>query len=212
MPYFAFRNEGESSNRLATGHYQAFSSELFLYSVAALLKHQRFEQLNELTNQGYYIPPTKNRSRSKLVTFVMFNEYPEALLGYFSNQRISKEEWKVVYLKERLVESGFGYEDLVQADFVLHFISLLDTKLTEQYFHGFWINQLDFDSYPSELFIRSESKWFFERFAKCLRGVSKDEIKEFINSYNKKLGESSYYYGRLDWEHIIALEKIASQP
>lgn len=210
--YFAFRDEGDSSNRLAPGHYQAFGSELFLFTVAALLKHRRFEQLNELTNQGYYLPFTKHRRRNKLDSFVIFNENPESLLGYYRNLRVSEDQWKVTFLAERLTDNGFELEDLAQADFVLHFISLLDTKISKQFFYGYWGNQTLLDSYPFELFVRSESRWFFEKFAKCLREVTKDEILEFIDLYNEKLVEGGFGYRRLDWEHRIALEKIATRP
>jgi hypothetical protein len=56
LPYFGFRDEGENRQGTASDHYKVFGYELFIYAVAALLKYQRFEQLNELTQQGYLMP------------------------------------------------------------------------------------------------------------------------------------------------------------
>ena len=74
-----------------------------------------------------------------------------------------------------------------------------------------WHNQVLTDSYPFELFVRSESLWFFEKFARCLRGVSKDDIANFTELYNKKIANSGVHYRQLDWERRISLSKIATR-
>jgi len=212
LPYFYFRNEGESNSRWAADHYIVFGSELFLYTVAALLKHRKFEQLNELTHQGYYIPSSKNVRTERFILFNEFNRNSDALAEYYRNKQMREDYSKAAFLKERIIENEFSYEDLAQADFILHLISLLDNRKSEQSFYDVWKNQLPTDIRAFELFVRSESLWFFQKFAKCLREVSKENLTTFLEQYKKKIAESGMYYSRLDWEYKIALDKIATRP
>lgn len=209
LPYFTFRDEGDSRNRWAADHYEAFGSELFLYAVALLLKHRRFEQLNELTHQGYNIPRSKRGLPSEFISFNRFNQHPEALRGYYKNNNVREERQKSVFLKSRIPVGEITFEDLAQADFVLHLISLLDKRKDEDngFFYDIWVNQVLSDIYPFELFVRSESLWFFERFARCLRNVSKEELAGFVEAYSKKAGSGSYDFGQR-----IALSRIAARP
>lgn len=209
LPYFTFRDEGDSRNRLAADHYEAFGSELFLYAVALMLKHRRFEQLNELTHQGYYVPRLKRGLPGEFISFNRFNQHLEALRGYYKNNNVREERQKPVYLRSRMTEGEITYEDLAQADFVLHLISLLDTRRDEDdgFSYDFWVNQVQSDMYPFELFVRSESKWFFERFTKCLRNISKEDLSGLVEVYSKKAGGRGY-----DFERRIALNRIAARP
>jgi len=212
LPYFKFRNEGDSRNAMASDHYKAFGTELFLYAVAASLKYRRFEQLNELTQQGYYVPQSKNGRSGEFIAFTRFGVFPEASTGYYNNERIRQEMQKATYLKTRMPESEITFDDLAQADFVLYLISLLDSRQTGDFFYNIWSNQIYWEDYPLKLFLRSESLWFFSRFAECLRSISKDDIIQLIDSYNKKISESSFYSRPLDLEYRIALKKIATRP
>lgn len=209
LPYFTFRDEGDSRNRWAADHYEAFGSELFLYAVALLLKYRRFEQLNELTHQGYYVPRSKRGLPGEFISFNRFNQHQEALRGYYKNNNVREERQKPVYLRSRMTEGETTYEDLAQADFMLHLISLLDKRNDgdESFYYDFWVNQVQSDIYPFELFVRAESKWFFERFVNCLRNVSKEDLSDFVEVYSKKAGGRGY-----DFERRIALNGIATRP
>lgn len=209
--YFYFRNEGDSNQRLARDHYKVFGYELFLYNTAALLKYRRFEQLNELTRQGYYLSPSHRARNEQFISFNEFNQESEALTGYYGNKRVREEYIKSTFLKERIFET-FSYEELAQADFILHFISILDKRNNEEYFYNVWSNQVYTEINTFELFVRSESDWFFEKFAKCLHDLSKDELISFLESYYKKISESGMYFRKPDWEYKINLKKLATRP
>jgi hypothetical protein len=212
LPYFKFRNEGDSRNPLAADHYESFGTELFLYAVAASLKYRRFEQLNELTHQGYYVPQSKNGRADEFIAFTRFNYFPEALTGYYKSKGIRQEIQKSNYFKTKMTESEITYEDLAQADFVLYLISLLDSRQSGEFFFNIWGNRIYSENYPLELFVRSESLWFFQRFAKCLREISKDDINQLISAYNEKVSKSGLYSRSLVLEDKIALSKIATRP
>lgn len=210
LPYFKFRNDNDSNNRFAADHYEAFGTELFLYTVASLLKYSKFEQINVLTQQGYYIPRSKNGMPDEIFSFTKFCSFPEALSGYYKNLNIRQEYQKSKRLKESIFEGEFTYEDLAQADFVLHLISLLDNTEND-YFSDLWSNQVYLETHPLDLFVRAEFVWFFEKLSKCLRGISRKELTDFINQYNQKYMERSVHFGRISLERKIALSKIATR-
>lgn len=211
LPYFNFRNEGESNNRLASEHYLLFGSELFIYATAALLKHRKFEQLNELTNQGYFIPRWRHNSPRQFIAFCRFNQNTETVVGHYRRENIREEDSKTKYFKDRIFEEAFHYDELAQADFVLHLISLLDIRIDKDRYSDIWHSQLKANSYPLEIFTRAESAWFFERLAKCLRSVAKDDLIEFFKAYKSEQFGEIYYYLNLNWERIISLKTIATK-
>lgn len=211
LPFFRFRNEGESDRTIGSDHYKLFGSELFIYIVAVLLKYGRFEQLNELTNQGYYIPDWRYNSVREFIPYCKFNQVPETLIEHFRRKVLSEERVKELFIKGRLYEPKFHYQELAQADFVLHFISLLDIRLNKERLDDIWHIGLNSESYHFELFVRSESAWFFEKFARCLRFVTKSELIEFNNAIKENRIEVYSYYPKYDWGRKISLEKIASR-
>lgn len=210
LPYFNYRDEGDSNYRGAAEHYLMFGWELFLYAVAALLKHRRFEQLNELTSQGYYFEPSSRISRGKLVSFVEFNRSSYEFAQYYANRRSEGDAWKTFFIEPRVFEKEFTFLNLAQADFVLYFVSLLDKRTSGDFFSDLWHNNLRAEPRTFELFIRSEYSWFFERFALCLRNVTKNDLNILLEQYQKNLGGS--YYMRNEWEVKIALDKLDIRP
>ena len=95
LPYFEYRNDGDSNHQWAADHYKFFGYELFLYAVAALLRFQRFRSLNELTEQGYYFSGSHfSRNQNTLLSFSGFNKYSEALRNY--NQRQPRQFYSIV--------------------------------------------------------------------------------------------------------------------
>jgi hypothetical protein len=211
LPYFSFRNETESNDRLAADHFILFGSELFIYATAALLKHRKFEQLNELTNQGYFIPRWRYNSLRQFISFCKFNQTTETLIGHYRRKNIRKEDSKTRYFKDRMFEEEFNYDELAQADFVLHLISLLDLRIKKELYSDIWHPQLQAASYPFEIFTRSQSAWFFEKFTKCLRSATKDDLIEFFKAYKENQFGDVLYYLNLNWERIMALKTIATR-
>ena len=211
LPYFSFRNEEDSNRLIASEHYVLFGSELFIYITAILLRHQKFERLNELTNQGYYIPRWRHNSPRQLISFCKFNQTTETLIGHYRRKNIREEDSKTRYFKDRIFEEKFHYDELAQADFVLHLTSLLDLRINKELYSDIWHPQLQANSYPFEIFTRSESIWFFEKFTKCLRSVTKDDLVEFFKAYKGNQFGEIHYYLNSNWERIISLKTIATR-
>ena len=60
--------------------------ELFLYVVTILIKHERFQQANNLLSQQYYLPGNSDYGRNVMVSFTVFCESLRSLVH--RNQRL----------------------------------------------------------------------------------------------------------------------------
>lgn len=210
--YFGHRNSDDSNEIPAYDHYKLFASELFLYSVAALLKFGRFEQTNHLTSQGYYTPRYKNGT-GEFIPFNIFNQVPDSIIAYYKTSWYEKGESKNLFFKERVLEPEFSFQELAQAEFVLHFISTLDLIKGDELILSIWAKYLDSNVRIFELFVRSESEWFFQKFALSLRGLSKTDLIAFPKEYEKIKASNSYFPPLPNYLHyFIGLDKIGSRP
>jgi hypothetical protein len=95
-------------------------------------------------------------------------------------------------LKQRSIRSDVGFEELMQADFVLHLYSVL------HYPGEVWFpNTLLYAGYgrgPFELFVRGESVRFFDRLKTLLNVEGKDQLLKIFQANSAEIP-----YGRL-WQ------------
>jgi len=78
------------------------------------------------------------------------------------------------YIHQRAVRKDINFEDLTQADFILYLLHNIDKE--ENHWGYSWFPKLLTISYkntPFEMFLRSQSLRFFDKFRVCLRGCLK---------------------------------------
>lgn len=136
IPYFELRIYNQASNRWSADHYKFFVHELFLYTVAILLKNRRFEELNELIGQGYYQPESKfSGGSSRLTNFCVFDTYSEALNYY--NKNLDRSYYSIYgkFLSDRATRSDINFDNLAQADFFLYLRYQIDASVSNNFRH-----------------------------------------------------------------------------
>ncbi len=91
--------------------------ELFLYAVAVLIKHERFDQANFLMEQKYYMPGNSDYGRDVMVSFIVFRKYMRSL--EHRNKRLGLRSISVIadLLKELCTVTGVDVRILIQAEF-----------------------------------------------------------------------------------------------
>ncbi len=223
IPYFDYRNADDSSHDWAADHYKFFGHELFLYVVASLIRFGHFEHLNELTEQGYYVAGGPySRHLSGLLPFSRFNNYSNAL-DYFNRRQPQKFlSFEAHLINQRAMRSDIRKEDLHQADLLLYLIHKLllylihkideDRGLDSPYLNWYPI-MLTFAEYrdrPYEVFSRSESLRYFERFKVCLRNISKEDLTTLIEKL--KSGDDRPGRRRTNLGILTGVENLASRP
>lgn len=93
--------------------------ELFLYAVAVLIKHERFEQASYLLEQRYYLPGNSDYGRDAMVSFIVFGKYMYSLEHRNKRLGLRRLSVRAYLLKERSSGVGVEFRHLLQADFVL---------------------------------------------------------------------------------------------
>ena len=159
--------------------------ELFLYTIAILIKHERFEQINTLLTQKYYLPESSTQGRDVMVSFTVFSR-PIYSLGR-RNERLSMRRLSLQadLLKQRSLGTGIDFRNLMQADFVLFLRSELSSG--KNIFYGEWRpNTLVYaeEQYvPFEIFARSTSTKYFEKTKRLLGIETIEELNALLLAY-----------------------------
>jgi hypothetical protein len=184
--------------------------ELFLYAVAALVRHERFDAAAELVGTEYFISEAHDYGRESMVSFEVFRQYMESLES--RNQRLGLRRLSVRadLLKERCKGVGLDFQDLMQADF----ICFMRDRVDRTNYSRWWPETLlyaDRHSRPFEVFARSRSARYFER-AKALLGVdSKDAVVEIVSSLDREQ-LPRWQFESFSPADLLGLEQLASKP
>jgi hypothetical protein len=216
LVYFEFRNAGDSNNTWAADHYKFLGHELFLYAVAASLKFQRFSQLNELTEQGYFCAGSLFPSAGNtLLPFMKFNTYSEALSNYNRSLRRQYLSYDPYLINQRATRQDITFESLMQADFFLYTLFEIDeASETPSGFFNWYPSTLTFAEHrysAFEIFSRSQSRRFFERFRVSLRNSTKEFLIDLFNRISASK-EHSYNSFRRKLPTLTRVDLIATRP
>ena len=194
-------------------HYKFFIHEVFLYAVAALLKHDRFAELNEITISGYLPRDGMHRREPALVNYTVFATDSRALEEY--NDRLPNGGYRSIYahfLNERAKRDDIEFQDLTQADFFLYLLNEIDTKPGEMirtYWYPDTIGYAERMYKPYEIFIRAQSEKYFERLRVSMREITKEQLQELARKIDE---DKNRMFSRTKIGFLIDAERIASRP
>ncbi|EOW9299220.1 toll/interleukin-1 receptor domain-containing protein [Vibrio cholerae] len=148
--------------------------ELFLYTIAILLKNEQFELTGKLLSKQYYIEGKSQFGQPAMFEYYIFREYLRSL--DYRNQRLKLNRLSVHadLLKDRSKGSGIEFKHLMQADFFLFIRSDLHQENYYQQWFPDTLVYLGHFNNPFEIFARSSSKSYFERvkFALGISGIN----------------------------------------
>jgi TIR domain len=163
LPYTSRPPEITSSNDWDFDNYRFIVYELFVYTLAILIKHERFDQAAYLLSQQYYVRQQIELGLDPMMGFGVFQQ----TLGSFDqrNQRLGlrKVSLRAMYLKERCVGVGIEFADLMQADFVAFMRAEIDATNTYCEWVPDTLVYRDRSRSPFEIFARSVSMKYFQR-------------------------------------------------
>ena len=216
LPFFEYRNQGDFNHSWAADHYKLLGRELFLYAVSAMLKYQRFKQVNELTEQGYYfVGNSHSPSDNTLLPFLKFNTWSEALERYNRSQPQQYLSYDAFLIRQRASRHDINFESLMQADLFLFLLYHIDESLgTPTGFFHWYPGTLTYAQHrysPFEVFSRSQSKRFFERFNSALRNLPIESLKALIIEQSSSK-EHSYNSFQRRLAQLTGVDLLCSRP
>ena len=213
IPYMHRPSVTQQWNEADFDNFKFIVHELFLYAIAILLKAERFQEVNVLLTQHYYIGKNSNLGKANMVSFVTFREHIKSLQHRSQRLNLNRLSIRADLLKEHSNVSGIEFKHLMQADFILFMraeVEKIDwtnrwwpeTLLYLDHFHGSF-----------EMFARAISKAYFNR-VKCLLVIDKpDDLLELLNSYQTD------HHALPRWQHesfnprtLLGFENLAKKP
>lgn len=185
--------------------------ELFLYTVAILIKYEKFAEVNALLTEQYYIVKSARSGESKMVDYNVFREYLTSL--EYRNNRLDLKRLSLHadLLKQRSSISGIDFRYLMQADFVLFLRN--DIKQSDCY-NRWWPYTLVYAGHfhgAFEIFARSSSKSYFEK-VKIILGIDDiSEIKKLMTRYQNNIDLiPRWSYERLNPTNLLGFENLST--
>lgn len=178
--------------------------ECFILCIAVFLKHERFDVIEHLLKQRYYIGKDDNHGLSKMESFGVFRNYLKSLKHRSDRLNLRRISLHADLIKERCTDSGISFNHIMQADFLLYLAEAIQ-GLKEGRRQEWWPETLVFKSFHGgtfEIFLRSESAEYFNRLAPMLGVNLKSELKPFVEG----LKSEAVYIPKWEFDRISPLE------
>jgi len=176
-PHIIRWNETEFDN------FKFIVHELFLYTLAILLRAEHLESATYLLSQVYYVPGNSDYGKNATVGFPVFRDYMKSLEIRNQRLKLNRLSLRADLIEQRSKTSGVHFRHLMQADF----ICFLRAELThaDQYNRWFPDTLLYATRHygPFEVFARSTSKIYLSRSLQLLGVSDLPPIKAKLEEY-----------------------------
>lgn len=187
--------------------------ELFLYTLAIFLKYERFDQVNLMLQQQYYLPANAEGGRDELVSFIELRRPMESLEHREQRLRLSRSRTRAKLLQERCVGTGLEFRHLMQADFVAFMRAEIEA---DGHWIKWWPDTLCFlatFNSPFEIFARSNSKSYFDSAKVLLTIENPKDLEPLLTSYRDRSRKlPSFGYAIFNPAILLGYDQLATRP
>ncbi|MET4120325.1 hypothetical protein ABIB90_008263 [Bradyrhizobium sp. JR4.1] len=189
-------------------NYVFIVHELFLYTLAALLKYERFNDASNFIGQRFYVPD--DRRDEPMKPFHIVRRYMRSLPP--KEQELRRLSLRADLLEQRShVVSTIKFTDVMLADFVLFLRASIEG--------GRWFpDTLLYTTFrfrpPFEPFARSQSKAYFDQFCNVLGISDKSQLSSLVEELLKDGARTlpRWQFESLDIAALSNLERLATTP
>lgn len=208
LPYVDRPEEMNPHHSWGFDNFKFIVHELYLYTIAILIRYERFEFADRLLATPYYLSANASRGRDATTGFSAFRSYMESFTQ--RDRRLRRLSSRADLLKQRAESAGFDFKWLMQADFVLYLRGSMD----EDYYARWWPETLVYATHaygPMEVFARSRSASYFQEANKLLGRVSADDFKAHILKLHGDRQEvPAWQFERISPTVLSGADKIAT--
>lgn len=187
--------------------------EMFLRSVAVLIRVEDFGGVAYLLGQSFYVRPQGMGEESPMRPFTVFQRSLESLEP--ERRRRKRLSLHGDLLMERNGGDGLTFQQLMQADLVLFIRDCLDSVRIERS-QRWWPHSLVFSERqygPFEVFARCESERYFESFKRVLGVGSPEEIRALKDAFgDRRLQAPRWDYVSVEPFVLMGASRIATRP
>lgn len=209
IPYLHRPGSMSSYHTWSSDNFKFIVHELFLYTIAVLIRYERFDLADRLISTPYYVAGSDDRADATR-DFTALRSFMESFEP--RNKRLRRLSSRADLLKQRSESSGFDFKWLMQADFILYFRA----ALMSDYYANWWPETLVYSTNaygPMEVFARAISRAYYEQARRLLGGPSGEEFKAHIEELKKNNQRiPCWQFGRIAPEVLSGADKIATIP
>ena len=153
-------------------NYGFIIHELFLYTVAVLIKHERFAEVSAFLGDGFYAAALSETGRADPIQpFTVFRHHLPSLAMRNQRLKLGRLSLHADLLKDRVPARGVAFDDLMQADLVLFLRAAAQGEF-------WWPESLIWSGrkfIPFEIFARGRSQRYLKGLLPMLGASNKDE-------------------------------------
>jgi hypothetical protein len=200
--------------------YRFICYELMLYFVAILIRNGKFSLAAKFINSTYFYESNLNRQQAESVA--LFNHYVKSL-DEDRNARLQLRRVSVTadLIKSREEGSGIPFKELMAADLLLHYITLLNAPDSETSRRpNVWFPRLSvFEDYSADVptLHKMLSRRHFNRVKVLFEVASPEELIDKINRAQQRMlqyysGANSFHYHIPALAYAFRVEELASMP
>lgn len=188
-------------------NYKFIISELYLYTVASYLKHERFDECAVLFEK-YFIPLKARFGDNPLTSFTIINQ-DVAILDWRNRMRkLGRRSLHSDLLKDRCHGVPITFNEIHQADF-LCFIKGLAIK-DESYAYWYPLTLIYLKGHHAfEIFAKASEPSYYKRIQILLGGVSGAAFLSFITEVEKSERVPRWGFERISPLRLSNAEEIA---
>jgi hypothetical protein len=189
--------------------------ELFLYCIAALLKHGAFDGAAILLSKRYYVASNPDYGRDAMVSFRLFRRFLKSLEYRNSRLKLARLSLHADLLKSRCAVVGVAFEQIMLADFVLYLRDALDAVKGGGNLRWWpetmlWIAGRE---RVFEVFARAESVEYFDSIKILFDVETKEDFVQVFTALQKgKLPPMDFDYHRLNIPALMAFDSLGTRP
>ena len=180
-----------SVSYLVNDNYRFFNYELFLSFAAIILKHQRFDIIRDVVSADFCILSNRIGREVMPLNYVEFQKYNYTLDRFKKNLRNSNLISEAATLLKSKMD-GKLFEEMVEADILLYYLSLVYVKTEELY--DTWYPELSIYTSSFTILPKLASSRYFEK-TKILFGVDdKESFVTLIKGLKDNLQRDGYHH------------------
>jgi hypothetical protein len=208
IPYLDAPEQATSYHPFGSDNFKFIVHELFMHTIATLIRYERFSFVNTLIAIPYYVSTNASRGRDATTSFTVFRPYAESFK--LRDKKLGRLSSRADMLKQRAEAAGFDFRSLMQAEFVLW----LRATMIDDYYVRWWPETLVYSTHaygPMEIFARSQSASYFQSISIVLGGVSVEKLREhLVKLKNDRNDVPSWQFERISPSVLAGADKLAT--
>ncbi len=188
--------------------------ELFLYTVAILLKEEKFEAAHYLISNNYYSEANARRGGDIMASYVVLYQNMESIRTRNKRLEPNRISLHVDILEKRTKHSGIDFKYLMQADFILFARKEIELGGFGNRWYPMTLNYFYWgDHEVFEIFVRAESAKYFHKI-KSLIGINDtNDMIPLSEAYSSgKIHRLQIDHSGIHLEPFMNFDKLATKP